>query len=307
MVRFLFNRLLQAIPVLLAVVTFSFILMHMAPGGPFSTEKKLPQQILDNLNERYHLNDSLPKQYSDYLKNVVRGDFGPSFKYPGRTVNELIATGFPVSLELGIYALMIALAIGVLAGVLSSLKPNTWRDYCLMSFAMTGICVPMLLLGPLFVLVFAIRIPIFPVAGWEGFEYKILPALTLGIAYAAYIARLTRGGMLEILNQDFINTARAKGVKEFSVVCRHALKGGLLPVVSFLGPAAAGLLTGSFVVETVFQVPGLGRSFVQAAFNRDYTLIMGTAVFYATLIVAFNFFSDCLQVLMNPKLKFHES
>jgi len=304
MLRFLISRLLQAIPVLLAVITVAFILMHVAPGGPFASEKKIPQQILDNLNKKYHLDDPLPVQYIDYIKNVAMGDFGPSFKYPGRSVNELIASGFPVTMELGLYALIVALLIGILAGVFASLKPNTWQDYLPMSFAMTGICVPTLLLGPLLVLAFAIHVPAFPVAGWDSFSYKVLPAITLGTAYAAYIARLSRGGMLEVLHQDFINTARAKGLKERVVIIKHALKGGLLPVISFMGPAAAGLLSGSFVVETVFQVPGLGRHFVQAAFNRDYTMIMGTAIFYATLIIGFNLLSDIAQVWVNPKLSF---
>jgi len=301
---FILKRILQAIPVIIAVITISFFLMKMAPGGPFSAEKNLPPEIIQSLNEYYHLDQPLYKQYFDYHKGFVRGDLGPSFKYPGRTVTEIISSSFPVSLELGIYALFVAMFIGVISGVIAALRPNTVFDYVPMSLAMVGICVPALLLGPLLVLVFGIWLGWFPVAGWYDTAYKVLPAITLGTAYAAYIARLSRSGMLEIMHQDFIRTARAKGVKERHVVLKHALRGGLVPVVSFMGPAAAGLITGSFVVETIFQVPGLARFFVQAAFNRDYTMIMGTTVFFATLIIMFNMVSDIILVWLNPRLDF---
>ena len=304
MLTFILKRILQAIPVIIAVITISFFLMKMAPGGPFSAEKNLPPEIIQSLNEYYHLDQPLYKQYFDYHKGFVRGDLGPSFKYPGRTVTEIISSSFPVSLELGIYALFVAMFIGVISGVIAALRPNTVFDYVPMSLAMVGICVPALLLGPLLVLVFGIWLGWFPVAGWYDTAYKVLPAITLGTAYAAYIARLSRSGMLEIMHQDFIRTARAKGVKERHVVLKHALRGGLVPVVSFMGPAAAGLITGSFVVETIFQVPGLARFFVQAAFNRDYTMIMGTTVFFATLIIMFNMVSDIILVWLNPRLDF---
>ncbi len=304
MLTFILKRILQAIPVIIAVITISFFLMKMAPGGPFSAEKNLPPEIIQSLNEYYHLDQPLYKQYFDYLMGFVRGDLGPSFKYPGRTVTEIISSSFPVSLELGIYALFVAMFIGVISGVIAALRPNTVFDYVPMSLAMVGICVPALLLGPLLVLVFGIWLGWFPVAGWYDTAYKVLPAITLGTAYAAYIARLSRSGMLEIMHQDFIRTARAKGVKERHVVLKHALRGGLVPVVSFMGPAAAGLITGSFVVETIFQVPGLARFFVQAAFNRDYTMIMGTTVFFATLIIMFNMVSDIILVWLNPRLDF---
>lgn len=304
MLSFIIRRIFQAIPTLLLVATATFFLMKAAPGGPFDSEKKIPDEILQKLNERYHLNDPLYVQYFDYIGNVVQGDLGPSFKYPGRTVNELIATGFPISAELGFYALLVALFIGIFSGVIASLKPNTFSDYLPMSVAMIGICVPALLLGPLLVLLFGIQWEVLPVSGWDAFPNKILPSITLGFAYAAYIARLSRSGMLEILNQDFIRTARAKGVPEWKVVTKHALKGGLTPVVSFIGPAIAGLLMGSFVVEQVFQIPGIGRFFVQAAFNRDYTMIMGTTLFFAALVILFNLISDILQVVLNPKLAY---
>jgi oligopeptide transport system permease protein len=235
---------------------------------------------------------------------VLQGDFGPSFKYSGRSVNELIAAGLPVTAELGLYALLIALIIGIAAGVIAAIKPNTLQDYIPMSAAMLGICMPSFLLGPLLVLVFGIYLDWLPVSGWGDIPGdKILPSITLGAAYAAYIARLSRGGMLEVLSQDYIRTARAKGLSEPLIIAKHALRGGLIPVVAFLGPAFAGLLGGSFVVETIYQIPGLGRFYVQAAFNRDYTMILGMTVFFATLIILFNLLSDMLAIWLNPKLR----
>jgi len=304
MLMFILKRILQAIPTLFFVATLTFFVMRAAPGGPFDTEKKVPPQILKELNAKYHLDDPLYQQYFDYIKSLLRGDLGPSFKYPGRTVNEIIANGFPVSLELGLYALLISMTIGVSSGLLAALKSNTLYDYLPMSFAMIGICVPALLLGPLLMLIFGIKWHILPVSGWQDVSAKILPPITLGFAYSAYIARLSRGGMLEILTQDYIRTARAKGVKEWQIIFKHALRGGLTPVVSFMGPAVAGLLTGSFVVEQVFNIPGLGKSFVQSAFNRDYTMIMGTTVFFAALLILCNLISDILQVLLNPRLSY---
>ena len=235
---------------------------------------------------------------------MVQGDFGPSFRHSNRTVTEMILTGLPVTFELGVYSLLIAVFIGILAGLSAALRPNSLQDYIPMSLAMTGICMPTFLLGPLLVLVFGIWLEWLPVSGWGALPGdKILPSITMGTVYAAYIARLTRGGMLEVMYQDFIRTARAKGLSELMVVTRHALKGGLLPVVSFLGPAIAGLLAGSFVVETIFQIPGLGRFYVQAAFNRDYTMILGTTIFYSALIIYFNLFSDILTRWLDPRLR----
>jgi len=305
MFKFISFRFLQAVPVLLIVITATFFMIRIAPGGPFDSEKVLEPHILAKLHARYHLDDPLHKQYGDYLLNIVQGDFGPSFRYPGRTVTEMIAAGLPITFELACYAILVALLIGIGAGLIAAMRPNTWRDYLPMSAAMTGICVPSFLLGPILVLIFGIWLEWLPVSGW-GYSPgdKILPAITLGAAYAAYIARLTRAGMLETLSQDFILTARAKGLPEHIILLKHALKGGLLPVVSFLGPAMAGLLSGSFVVETIFQIPGLGRFYVQAAFNRDYTMILGTTIFFSTLIVVFNLLADILAVLLNPRLSF---
>lgn len=302
--RFIGSRLLQAVPVILAVITATFFLVRMAPGGPFDSEKAVIPEVRAALEAQYRLDQPLASQYFAYLGDLASGDFGPSFKYPGRSVNELIAAGLPVTAELGFYALLVATFIGGLAGVLASLKPNTAQDYVPMALAMLGICMPTFLLGPLLVLLFGIRLEWLPVSGWGDLPGdKILPSLTLGAAYAAYIARLSRAGMLEVLSQDYIRTARAKGLPEWQVVTRHALRGGLLPVVTFLGPAFAGLLAGSFVVESIFQIPGLGRFYVQAAFNRDYTMILGTTVFLSTLIVLFNLLSDVLAAWLNPRLR----
>jgi oligopeptide transport system permease protein len=302
--RFIGSRLLQAIPVLFVVITVTFFLVRFAPGGPFSAEKAVIPEVKRALEAQYHLDQPLFKQYVSYLNDLVHGEFGPSFKYPGRSVNELIVAGFPATAELGLYALLVAVLFGMGAGIVASLRPNTWMDYTPMTIAMIGICMPTLLLGPLLVLIFGIHLEWVPVSGWgEVAGDKVLPSITLGAAYAAYIARLTRGGMLEVLSQDYIRTARAKGLPEYVVVLKHALRGGVIPVVAFLGPAFAGLLSGSFVVESIFQVPGLGRFFIQAAFNRDYTMILGTTVFFAVLIVIFNLLSDVLAAWLNPRLR----
>jgi oligopeptide transport system permease protein len=306
MYRFALGRILQAIPVLLAVITVTFFLIHSAPGGPFSADKAVPPEVIKALEEQYNLNQPIWQQYVSYLGDVVRGDFGPSFKYSGRTVNELIAAGLPITAELAFYAMIVALVIGLLAGIGAAVRPNTAQDYIPMTAAMIGICMPSFLLGPLLVLVFGINLEWLPVSGWGDIPGdKILPSITLGAGFAAYIARLSRGGMLEVLSQDYIRTARAKGLSETLVILKHALRGGLIPVVAFLGPAFAGLLSGSFVVETIFQIPGLGRFYVQAAFNRDYTLILGMTIFLSTLIIVFNLLSDMLAIWLNPKLR-HE-
>lgn len=304
MLRFIVSRLLQAIPVIFIVITATFFLVRAAPGGPFDAEKVVLPEVKRALEAQYRLDLPLHEQYFAYLGDLTRGELGPSFKYPGRSVNEILFSGLPVTAELGFYALLIALLIGVTAGVFASLKPNTRQDYIPMSLAMIGICMPSFLLGPLLVLVFGIYLEWLPISGWGAIPGdKILPSITLGAAYAAYVARLSRAGMLEILSQDFIRTARAKGLPEWLVVTKHALRGGLIPVVAFLGPAFAGLLAGSFVVETIFQIPGLGRFYVQAAFNRDYTMILGTTVFLSTLIVLFNLVSDVAAAWLNPRLR----
>jgi oligopeptide transport system permease protein len=304
MLRFVARRLLQTIPVLLVIITATFFMIRFVPGGPFTAERAIPPEILRNLEAHYGLDQPLWRQYATYLGSVLRGDLGPSFKYTNRSVNEIIADKLPVSLELGAWALLIALALGVPLGILAAIRRNTWLDYLCSAIGMVGICVPVFVGGPLLALLFGIHLRWVNVSGWYDWSDRLLPAFTLGLAYAAYLMRLTRGGMLEVLNQDYIRTARAKGASELRVVLRHALRGGLLPVVAFLGPATAGILTGSFVIETIFQIPGLGREFVNSAFNRDYTLILGTVILYASLIILCNLVVDVAQVWLNPKLKF---
>ncbi|HYJ05246.1 MAG TPA: ABC transporter permease subunit, partial [Chthoniobacterales bacterium] len=266
--------------------------------------KNVSPEIRKNLESYYGMNKPVYQQYFDYLGRLVQGDLGPSFKYSNWTVNELIAQSFPVSAELACWSLLIALLFGLPAGIIASLRPNTLTDYIPSSLALTGISIPNFVLGPLLVLVFALSLGSVPVSGWDGWMDRILPSITLGALYAAYIARLTRGGMLEILSQDFIRTARAKGASPLRVILKHGMRGGLLPVVSYLGPAVAGLMTGSFAVETIFQIPGLGRYFVNAAFNRDYTMLLGAVLFYGALILLFNLIVDIMLIWMNPKLKF---
>ena len=304
MLSLILRRIGIAIPVLLTVVTLTFLMVHSAPGGPFDEEKAVSPEVLIKLNEKYNLDQPLSAQYFDYLSGILVGDFGPSFRYPGRSVTELISIGLPVTFELALYSILFALAVGLLAGILGALKPNTPLDYIPMSTAMIGICIPSIILGPSLILIFGIWLEWVPVSGWGYMPGdKLLPTLTLGTAYAAYCARLTRGGMLEILNQDFIRTARAKGLSETRVVVVHALRGGLTPVIAFLGPAMAGLLAGAFVVETIFGIPGLGRFYVEAAFNRDYTMILGSSIFFSFLIIFFNLISDLIAAALNPKLR----
>lgn len=304
MFKLILNRLMVSIPVLLAVITITFFMVHSAPGGPFDFDRVVSPEVMEKLNEKYNLDAPLYKQYLDYIGNVIQGDFGPSFRYPGRTVTEMIAIGLPVTFELAIYSILFATFIGITFGSLAALKQNTLLDYIPMSVSMAGICIPSIVLGPILSLVFGIWMGWLPVSGWGNYPGdKLLPVITLGTAYAAYCARLSRGGMLEVLGQDFIRTARSKGLSEFRVVVFHALRGGLIPVVSFLGPAIAGLLAGSFVVETIFGIPGLGRFYVQAAFNRDYTMILGTSIFFSALIIVFNLIADLIGAAMDPRVR----
>ncbi len=293
------------IPVLLATVTLTFLLVRMAPGGPFTDEKQYPPQAIEQLNRHYGLDAPLHVQYFRYLGNLLRGDLGPSLKYPGRSVNDMIAETFPVSLELGLWALLVALVIGLTAGITAAIRPNSALDTVPMTLSMAGICIPAFVLGPLLVLVFSLYAGMFNATGWYTPSDRVLPAITLGATYAAYIARLTRAGMLEVLPQDYIRTARAKGLGECRIVGIHALKPGIFPVISFLGPAVAGLISGSFVTETIFDIPGMGKMFVASAFNRDYTLVLGLVVFYSVLVVLFNTLVDLVLVVLNPRLRMH--
>ncbi len=306
MIKVILGRLLQLIPVLWVLVTLTFFLSKSIPGGPFSAERQVTPEVKAQLDAYYGLDKPVWQQYLSFLSKAARFDFGPSYTYQTDSVNEVIARSFPISLQIGALAFLIALVLGVTTGVVAAVKKNTILDYLPMGLAMGGICVPTFVMGPILALVFGLVLRLAPVSGWYGLNYvpfppMVMPAVTLGLFYAAYIARLTRGGMLEILNQDFIRTALAKGVPYHLIILKHALRGGLLPVVAFLGPAFAGLITGSFVVEKVFNVPGLGQEFIKSVFNRDYPLILGTVVFYGALIVVFNLVSDVLQSLMDPR------
>ena len=303
MFRFITSRLLQSLLALFLVVSATFFMVRFVPGGPFTAEKAVTPEILKNLEAHYGLDKPLWRQYLDYLGSLARGDLGPSFKYPNRTVNEILGDKLPVSLELGAISLSVALIAGIGLGTLAAIRRNTWVDYVASSFGMMGISIPTFVVGPLAVLALAIYAGWFNASGWYTPADRVLPCLVLGFAYAAPISRLTRGGLLEVLSQDFIRTARAKGASEFRIVTRHALRGGLLPVVSFLGPAIANILTGSFVIETIFQIPGIGREFVNSAFNRDYTLVLGTVILYAALLMLLNLLSDIAAAWMNPKVR----
>lgn len=304
MIQLIFKRLLTYIPVLLVVVIITFLMIHAAPGGPFDAERVASPEIIEKLNEAYDLNKPIHVQIYNYLFNAIQGDFGPSFKYPGRSVNELIMSGLPTTIELAVYSILFALFLGVISGLVASLNPGKILDIVPMSISLLGICIPSIILGPILVLIFGIWYEVLPVYGWgDNPGDKILPTITLGTAYAAIFARLTRGGMLEILGQDFIRTARAKGLSELRIIIVHALRGGILPVISFLGPAIAGLLAGSFVVETIFQINGVGRFYVQAAFNRDYMMILGTSILFTFMTLTFVLISDIIASFLNPTLR----
>jgi len=306
LLRYTLRRFLGAWPTLLVLLTMAFFLMRAAPGGPFDTEKTLAPEIQANLDKKYHLDEPLIKQYGRYLFDLAQGDFGPSFQYKDYTVNELIATGFPVSLRLGGTAIILAFFIGSLFGTIAALRQNTATDYTVMATAMTGISIPNFVLAPLMILLFAVNLQWLPAGGWNGGAFKntILPIIALTLPYVAYISRLMRSSMIEVLRSNPIRTARAKGLPERTVILRHAMRPALLPVISFMGPATAGILTGSVVIEQIFGIPGLGRYFVQGALNRDYTLVMGVVVFYGVLIIFFNIIVDVIYAMLDPRVRY---
>ena len=308
MLRLILRRLLESIPTLLVLVAITFFMMRLAPGGPFDSEKRLAPEIEANLRAAYHLDEPLWQQFGRYLWNLVRGDFGPSFQYPDRTVTELIASGFPVSLQLGGLAMLVAVIAGVALGSLAALRQNRPADYGTMAVAMTGISVPNFVLAPLLVMVFAVYLGWLPAGGLGeqtlfkgGWKNLVLPVFTLALTQVAYIARLTRGSLIEVLRSNYIRTARAQGLSTRQILLHHALKPALVPVVSYLGPATAGLITGSVVIETIFGLPGLGRHFVTGALNRDYTLVLGIVVFYGALVIFFNFLVDLVYGWIDPR------
>ncbi|MEQ6890309.1 oligopeptide ABC transporter permease OppB [Halomonas sp. CS7] len=308
MLRYTLTRLLQAIPTLWIVITLSFFLMHLAPGGPFDGERQLPPEIEANLLATYHLDEPVWQQYLIYMGNLLQGDLGPSFKYKDFTVTELVAQGFPVSLELGLWAIGLALLIGLPLGVIAALRRNSTVDYLVMGTALAGVAIPNFVIAPLLALVFGVFLGWLPVGGWNDGAWPnlVLPVVALSIQQIAYIARMMRASMIEILGSHFIRTARAKGLTEAEVIWRHALRPAMLPVVSYLGPAIAGIITGSVVIEQIFGIPGIGRYFVQAALNRDYTLVMGTVVFYGALIVLLNLLVDLLYSALDPQIRYDD-
>ena len=303
MIAFVSRRALLMVPTLWVIATLTFFMIRLAPGGPFMSEKDIPAPVLEQLQHKYGLDRPLFEQYAAFLGNAARFDFGPSYRYPARSVREIILEGLPVSAELGGWALLLALLVGVPVGILAARRHNTGIDHAAMTLALAGVSIPNFVLGPVLVLLFSLTLFLLPPALWQGPASRVLPVVTLSTSYMAYVARLTRGGMLEVLRQDFVRTARAKGLPERMVIGKHALKLGVLPVVSYLGPATAGILMGSIAVETIFGVPGTGRYLVNAAFNRDYTLVMGVVLFYAALLMVLNLLVDVAYSWLDPRVE----
>jgi oligopeptide transport system permease protein len=304
LIGYIVKRLLYILPTLFIVATLAFILMRLCPGGPFDQERAVAPEILRQQEAMYHLNDPVWKQYGSWLSALfLHGDLGPTFKYPNRTVNEIIALSLPVSMQLGTCALLFALAFGVPLGIIGATRQNTAADTAAMATAMIGVSIPRFVMAPILILIFSLKLYLLPVARWETWRHMILPVICAGLPVAAYIARLTRGGMLEVIRADFIRTARAKGLSERRVITKHALRGGLIPVVTFLGPAWSGLLVGSLVVEKIFNIPGMGRYFVEAVSNRDYNLIMGVTLVYGVIVMLFNTLVDIAYAFLDPRVE----
>jgi len=305
LLRYTLLRLLGAIPTLLLVIVLAFLMVHAAPGGPFDAERALPPEVAANIEAAYHLDEPLVKQLGRYVSGLLRGDLGPSFRYRDYTVAELIGTGFPLSLKIGLLAILLALMVGISGGTVAALRQGSMLDRIVMSLAMTGISIPVFVVAPVLVLLLAVKLQWLP-AGWSGAPGAakyILPVITLALPQIAYIARLTRASMIDVLGRDFIRTARAQGLGTKTIIRVHALKPAMLPVLSYMGPAIAAILTGSVVVEEVFGIPGLGQFFVRGALNRDYTLVLGIVIFYATLIIALNLIVDILYGVIDPRVR----
>lgn len=304
MISYIIKRILGIFPTLFIIATACFFLIRLAPGGPFDSERKIPEEILRNIEAKYHLNEPLYVQYGYYLRDLVQGDLGPSFRYASYSVNEIIAEGMAVTFPLAIVALIYSLLLGIITGLIAASRPNTFRDYSAMTFSLLGVCLPSFVIGPLFILAFSIHLEWFNVAGLEEWKDYVLPAICLGTLYSAFISRLTRSGMLDVLRQDFIRTAKAKGLPAWKVIVKHGLKGALIPVVGFTGPAIAGILTGSFVIETIFDINGVGRHFVQSALNRDYTLLMGMVLLFALILLVMNIIVDIMYAILDPRISY---
>jgi oligopeptide transport system permease protein len=306
MIKFILKRIFEAIPTLLVLITVSFFLMRFAPGNPFSSERPLPPEVMANIEAKYGLDKPVFEQYTTYLTNILQGDFGPSFKYQDYTVNELISVALPVSAKVGLIAFIFTVIMGVTVGTIAALRQNTWLDYTIMSTAMLGVVMPSFVLAPALIYLFSLHWNLFPAGGWHdgGFQYIVLPVIAMSLLYVATFARITRGSMIETLNSNFIRTARAKGLSYRYIVLKHALKPALLPVVSYMGPAFVGIITGSVVVETIFGLPGIGKLFVNAAFNRDYSLVMGVTILIGFLFILFNAIVDILLAMIDPKIRY---
>jgi oligopeptide transport system permease protein len=305
MLRFALLRLLWAIPTLLLVIVLAFLMVHAAPGGPFDAERALPPEIEANIARAYHLDEPLPQQFVRYLGGVLRGDFGPSYRYRDYSVSELIGRAIPVSMKLGVLAMALAVLVGVSFGTLAALRQNSVLDRLTMGLAMTGISIPVFVIAPLFILFFAVKLQWLP-ASWSGSTSAwrfLLPVITLALPQIAYIARLTRASMIEVLGSDFIRTARAQGLGTAAIIRYHAMKPAMLPVLSYMGPAIAAILTGSVVVEEIFGIPGVGQFFVRGALNRDYTLVLGIVIFYAALVILLNLIVDVLYGFLDPRIR----
>lgn len=300
------RRIVSMIITLFFVITLTFVMMHSIPGNPFTGEKKLPPAIEKALMEKYNLDKPLSQQYVDYVSGVAKGDFGPSMKYNGRTVNDLIGDGFPVSAELGGLAILLIVILGIPLGVVAALKQGTWVDRTMIFFAIVGVTIPSFVLATLLIYVFGTKLKWLPTSRWVSWKSRIMPTIALGVSSIAYVARLTRSSMLEVINQDYIRTARAKGLSETVVVFKHALKNALIPVVTYLGPLTAAILTGSFIIEKIFAVPGMGRMFVESISNRDYTVIMGVTIFYSLILVLFIFIVDLIYGVIDPRIKINK-
>jgi len=302
-IKYILKRLMYILLALFVIVTATFFLLRLAPGNPFASERNFPPQIEEKLNETYGLNNPWYIQYKDYLIDAATFNFGESMKYKARSTNDMIAEGFPVSLTLGIEAMLLAIGFGVLIGVVAALYHNRWPDYLATTVAVLGISVPSFILAGLMQYFLAYKLQLFPISGWKGFSYSLLPALAIAFSHMGFIAKLTRSSMLEQNNSDYVKMARAKGIGKWTVVFRHTLRNALLPVITYLGPLTAGVVTGSFIVEQIFAVPGLGKHFVQSITNRDYTVVMGTTVFYAIILLFAVFIVDILYSVIDPRIK----
>lgn len=306
MLTFISKRILEAIPTLLILITVSFFLMHSAPGSPFTSERALPPEVLANINAKYHLDEPVINQYFYYLGGLLQGDLGPSFRYKDFTINELIGQSFPVSAEIGIWSFLVALLIGVGCGVIAALRQNSWLDYSVMGFANLGIVLPNFVLAPLCILFFSIYNHWLPPGGWNGgaWPYLVMPVIAMSTSYIAQIARITRGSMIETMHSNFIRTARAKGLPKYRIIFQHALRPAMLPVISYLGPAFVGIVTGSVIVDVYFGTGGIGQHFINGALNRDYSMVMGVTILVGTLTILFNAIVDILYAVIDPKIRY---